>query len=107
MAEVEENPFEPTTEEEEVEVEVEEEEEVFVPGSSAVEIKLFGKWSFDDIEIRDISLVVRAFLQHYHVHVPLAAIISIPRLSLYNANIQISLFSITISLSKTMPSYPQ
>ena len=62
MAEVEETPYEPTTEEEEVEVEVEEEEEVFAPGSSAVEIKLFGKWSFDDIEIRDISLVVRTFL---------------------------------------------
>ena len=68
MAEVEETPYEPTTEEEEVEVEVEEEEEVFVPGSSAVEIKLFGKWSFDDIEIRDISLVVRTFLTTLHNH---------------------------------------
>jgi small subunit ribosomal protein S5e len=35
-----------------------EEEEDFVP-SGGVEIKLFGKWSFDDIEVRDISLVVR------------------------------------------------
>ena len=68
MAEVEETPYEPTTEEEEVEVEVEEEEEVFAPGSSAVEIKLFGKWSFDDIEIRDISLVVRTFLTTLHNH---------------------------------------
>ena len=26
--------------------------------SGATEIKLFGKWAFDDIEVRDISLVV-------------------------------------------------
>ena len=66
MAEVE----EPTVEvaaEEEVEEE-EEEEEVPVPAddefvpeiSGATEIKLFGKWAFDDIEVRDISLVVRS-----------------------------------------------
>ena len=55
MAEVEEQqpPYEEASEEE---VE-EEEEEVFVSTSSATEIKLFGKWTFDDIEIRDISLV--------------------------------------------------
>jgi hypothetical protein len=41
--------------EEEVE-EVEEEEEFVAAG--ATEVKLFGKWSFDDIEIRDISLEV-------------------------------------------------
>lgn len=41
-----------------VEEEVLEEEEDFV-AASATDIKLFGKWSFDDIEIRDISLVVR------------------------------------------------
>ena len=40
----------------EVEAEVEEEEE-FVAVGGATEVKLFGKWSFDDIEIRDISLV--------------------------------------------------
>jgi hypothetical protein len=34
-------------------------EDEFVPIASAPEIKLFGKWSFDDIEVRDISLVVR------------------------------------------------
>ena len=38
--------------------EVEEEEEEFVAAGGATEIKLFGKWSFDDIEIRDISLEV-------------------------------------------------
>lgn len=36
-----------------------EEEEDFVAVGGATEIKLFGKWSFDDIEVRDISLVVR------------------------------------------------
>ena len=35
------------------------EEEEFVAVGGAAEVKLFGKWSFDDIEIRDISLVVR------------------------------------------------
>ena len=34
-----------------------EEEEEFVAVGGATEVKLFGKWSFDDIEIRDISLV--------------------------------------------------
>ena len=33
-------------------------EEDFVAVGGATEVKLFGKWSFDDIEIRDISLVV-------------------------------------------------
>lgn len=33
-------------------------EEDFVAAGGATEVKLFGKWSFDDIEIRDISLVV-------------------------------------------------
>lgn len=53
---VEETPVEEPEVEEEVEVEVEEEEFV---GTGATEVKLFGKWSFDDIEIRDISLEVR------------------------------------------------
>jgi small subunit ribosomal protein S5e len=44
--------------EEEVE-EIEEEEEFVAAG--ATEVKLFGKWSFDDIEIRDISLEVSTF----------------------------------------------
>jgi small subunit ribosomal protein S5e len=35
-----------------------EEEEDFAPPGGATEIKLFGKWSFDDIEVRDISLEV-------------------------------------------------
>ena len=48
---VEETPIEET---EEVEEEVD-----FVGEESASEVKLFGKWSFEDIEIRDISLVVR------------------------------------------------
>jgi len=33
-------------------------EEDDVPVSSRNEIKLFGKWSFDGIEVRDLSLVV-------------------------------------------------
>ena len=36
----------------------EEEEEDFVAAEAGPDIKLFGKWSFDDIEIRDISLEV-------------------------------------------------
>jgi small subunit ribosomal protein S5e len=64
MADVE----EPIAADEPVEVEAEEteaveekvvvEEEEFVAVGGAAEVKLFGKWSFDDIEIRDISLVV-------------------------------------------------
>ena len=57
MADVE----EPVVEEallEEAVVEVEEEEE-YVAVGGATEVKLFGKWSFDEIEVRDISLVVR------------------------------------------------
>lgn len=48
MAEVEEEPIQEPVEE----------EEDFVPAGGAAEIKLFGKWSFDDIEVRDISLEV-------------------------------------------------
>ena len=44
-----------------------EEEEEFVASGSATEIKLFGKWSFDDIEIRDISLVVRKIMHPFIV----------------------------------------
>jgi hypothetical protein len=36
-------------------------EEDFVPPGGATEVKLFGKWSFDDIEVRDISLEVCLF----------------------------------------------
>jgi small subunit ribosomal protein S5e len=60
MAEVEEAAPAPPAEEEEEEEEIGDvvaEEEEFVP-SGGVEIKLYGKWSFDDIEVRDISLVV-------------------------------------------------
>jgi hypothetical protein len=52
MSEVEEDAV--VVEENVVEVE---EEEFAVAG--VTEVKLFGKWSFDDIEIRDISLEVR------------------------------------------------
>lgn len=45
---------------EEVE-QLEAEEEEFVVAGGVTEVKLFGKWSFDDIEVRDISLVVSAF----------------------------------------------
>jgi small subunit ribosomal protein S5e len=44
------------------EVPVELEEEDFVPVGGATEVKLFGKWSFDDIEISDLSLEVSLFL---------------------------------------------
>ena len=58
MADVEEPTVEaPEEEEEEEEVVVPEDDYVAVGG--ATEIKLFGKWAFDDIEVRDISLVVR------------------------------------------------
>lgn len=47
-------------EEEDIDVAAdEEEEEEYIVAGGATEIKLFGKWSFDDIEVRDISLVVR------------------------------------------------
>jgi small subunit ribosomal protein S5e len=62
MADVE----EPVVEEallEEAVVEVEEEEE-YVAVGGATEVKLFGKWSFDEIEVRDISLVVRNYEQY-------------------------------------------
>ena len=51
---------EPTVEDTTTEDVVEEPE--FVGDESASEIKLFGKWSFEDIEIRDISLVVSELL---------------------------------------------
>ena len=35
-----------------------EEEEEYVNVGTASEVKLFGKWTFDDIEVRDISLEV-------------------------------------------------
>jgi hypothetical protein len=63
MAEVEETVVAPSAGEEEEEEEIAAvaaaaDEEEFVP-AGGVEIKLYGKWSFDDIEVRDISLVVR------------------------------------------------
>jgi hypothetical protein len=59
MAEVEaeEAYVEPAYEEEAAEPE---EEEYAVQGV-ATEVKLFGKWAFGDIEVRDISLVVRFY----------------------------------------------
>lgn len=59
MADVE----EPQVDEAVEEPKVEEEEFVAVGGATA--IKLFGKWPFDDIEIRDISLVVSR-ITHLH-----------------------------------------
>jgi small subunit ribosomal protein S5e len=55
MAEVAEEIAEAVEAVEEIVEEVEEEEFV---AAGVTEIKLFGKWSFDDIEIRDISLEV-------------------------------------------------
>jgi small subunit ribosomal protein S5e len=57
MADVEEVPPQEPEVEEEPEVAYEEDED-FVAAGGATEVKLFGKWSFDDIEVRDISLVV-------------------------------------------------
>jgi hypothetical protein len=34
------------------------EEDEFVPTTGAADVKLFGKWSFDDIEVSDLSLEV-------------------------------------------------
>jgi hypothetical protein len=61
MADVEEPEPAEVAVEEEPEIAVEEEEE-YVAVGGATEVKLFGKWSFDDIEVRDISLVVRCTL---------------------------------------------
>ena len=63
MAEVEETVVAPAGEEEEEEIAAvaAADEEEFVP-AGGVEIKLYGKWSFDDIEVRDISLVVRTII---------------------------------------------
>lgn len=60
MAEVEEEIIaEPEAEPEpDTDFQVEEAEE-YVAVGGAHEVKLFGKWSFDDIEVKDISLVVR------------------------------------------------
>mmetsp|Transcript_5802 Transcript_5802/g.16355 ORF Transcript_5802/g.16355 Transcript_5802/m.16355 type:complete len:224 (-) Transcript_5802:170-841(-) len=55
MADVEEPQYEEEVAEE-VEAEEEEEEE-YAYADDAPEVKLFGKWSFDDVEVRDISLV--------------------------------------------------
>ena len=57
MSDIEEPIVEDTAVEAEVEVEVEEEAE-FVGEDNSSDIKLFGKWSFDEIEVRDISLEV-------------------------------------------------
>jgi small subunit ribosomal protein S5e len=57
MSDIEEPTVEETSVEVEVEVEVEEEAE-FVGEDNSADIKLFGKWSFEEIEVRDISLEV-------------------------------------------------
>ena len=56
MADVEEPQYEEEVAEE-VEAEEEEEEE-YAYADDTPEVKLFGKWSFDDVEVRDISPVV-------------------------------------------------
>ena len=58
MADVEEPVAEETFEEQPAA----EEEDEYVNVGGATEVKLFGKWSFDDIEIRDISLEVGSCL---------------------------------------------
>mmetsp|Transcript_21700 Transcript_21700/g.47297 ORF Transcript_21700/g.47297 Transcript_21700/m.47297 type:complete len:229 (-) Transcript_21700:89-775(-) len=60
MADVEEPQYEEEVAAEEIEEEVEgeeEEEEEYAAYDDTPEIKLFGKWSFEDVEVRDISLV--------------------------------------------------
>jgi hypothetical protein len=57
MTDIEETISPPAEEEPDIVVEDDEDEELLV-GATGTEIKLFGKWSFDDIEVRDISLVV-------------------------------------------------
>ena len=67
MADVEEAPVEV---EEEVEVEedalvdddLDEDDDAAFVKTGATEVKLFGKWSFDDIEVRDLSLEVSAII---------------------------------------------
>jgi small subunit ribosomal protein S5e len=67
MAEVEtEEPVIAVDDEQPEDVEVEEEEE-YVAVGGATAVKLFGKWSFDDIEVRDISLVVRYFIDRERI----------------------------------------
>jgi small subunit ribosomal protein S5e len=67
MADVEvETPVEETPYEEAAPVEEEGDvDEEFVAAGGATEVKLFGKWSFDDIEIRDMSLEVRIVMLRY------------------------------------------
>jgi hypothetical protein len=60
MADTEETPEEieePVEEIEDANAGLDEDEEVFAT-SGATEVKLFGKWSFHDIEVRDLSLEV-------------------------------------------------
>ena len=59
MADVEEPQYEEEVAEEVVDAEEEaEEEDEYAYADEGTEVKLFGKWSFDDVEVRDISLVV-------------------------------------------------
>lgn len=59
--------------------EIAEEEDEFV-AAGAAEVKLFGKWSFNDIEIRDMSLEVRYIYPHLLVgqRSPMAFVIYLP-----------------------------
>jgi hypothetical protein len=70
--------------------EIADEEDEFV-ASGAAEVKIFGKWSFNDIEIRDMSLEVRYYS---HPYVPVdgqrsvvAAILSLLLLMSYLTNL--------------------
>lgn len=66
MAEVEETPVDIEEEVAVDDVDVDDdlvgddEDELFVE-SNATEVKLFGKWTFKDIEVRDLSLQVSSF----------------------------------------------
>jgi len=59
MADIEE-PVQETFEEEAFAETPAAEEDDFIAAAGATEVKLFGKWSFDDIDVRDMSLVVRS-----------------------------------------------
>lgn len=67
MADVEE-PIEVAEEVEEEVVEEEVEDDVEYGGDEK-EVKLFGKWSFNEIEVRDISLEVRGYDFKLIIHV--------------------------------------
>ena len=95
MADVEAEPMEEPVADEEEDIEVEEEEE-YVAVGGVTEVKLFGKWSFDDIEVRDISLVVsRKFCQFSRINLSRPRVEHqrfVCRVQALSTNVQVSQF---------------